>query len=391
MDLLQRSLIKLAEIQKKHARSLAVLVIIFTIILGIGLKDLTINSDFRKEMPKQLPIFALNDRIADKFGGEDMVVIAVQIDDSVDLKNAVRDIRDPRVIQSLIFLDEELRNEATIISVASPASLFRGKEPVTPQEITKTLNNPQANAFFSRNFKMALMYITADIGSGEEQIQNFDKLIQNRIDHTPKPPGVKFGITGGPTLRMTIFDLLKSDAVFTLLVAAGIILLLLFVMEGSYTQGILVFAPLSLGLIWTMGTLGWLGIPLSVATVGLSSMILGLGVEYGVFVLSRYNEERAKNNSQLDSMKTTVFGIGSAVIGSGLTTIVGFGVLSFSSVPMIQHLGQTLALGIAFCLLAALFVNPVFILLEEDYEYWNTQKKLEKLAAKKGRQVLRGM
>lgn len=391
MDLLQRSLIKLAEIQKKHARSLAVLVIIFTIILGIGLKDLTINSDFRKEMPKQLPIFALNDRIADKFGGEDMVVIAVQIDDSVDLKNAVRDIRDPRVIQSLIFLDEELRNEATIISVASPASLFRGKEPVTPQEITKTLNNPQANAFFSRNFKMALMYITADIGSGEEQIQNFDKLIQNRIDHTPKPPGVKFGITGGPTLRMTIFDLLKSDAVFTLLVAAGIILFLLFVMEGSYTQGILVFAPLSLGLIWTMGTLGWLGIPLSVATVGLSSMILGLGVEYGVFVLSRYNEERAKNNSQLDSMKTTVFGIGSAVIGSGLTTIVGFGVLSFSSVPMIQHLGQTLALGIAFCLLAALFVNPIFILLEEDYEYWNTQKKLEKLAAKKGRQVLRGM
>jgi predicted RND superfamily exporter protein len=391
MDILQRSLIKLAEIQKKHARSLAVLVIIFTIILGIGLKDLTINSDFRKEMPKQLPIFALNDRIADKFGGEDMVVIAVQIDDSVDLKNAVRDIRDPRVIQSLIFLDEELRNEATIISVASPASLFRGKETVTTQDVTRTLNSPQANAFFSRNFKMALMYITADIGSGEEQIQNFDKLIQNRIDHTPKPPGVKFGITGGPTLRMTIFDLLKSDAVFTLLVAAGIILLLLFVMEGSYTQGILVFAPLSLGLIWTMGTLGWLGIPLSVATVGLSSMILGLGVEYGVFVLSRYNEERAKNNSQLDSMKTTVFGIGSAVIGSGLTTIVGFGVLSFSSVPMIQHLGQTLALGIAFCLLAALFVNPVFILLEEDYEYWNTQKKLEKLVAKKGRQVLRGM
>lgn len=391
MDILQRSLIKLAEIQKKHARSLAVLAIIFTIILGIGLKDLTINSDFRKEMPKQLPIFALNDRIADKFGGEDTVVIAVQIDDSVDLKNAVRDIRDPRVIQSLIFLDEELRNEATIISVASPASLFRGKETVTTQDVTRTLNSPQANAFFSRDFKMALMYITADIGSGEEQIQNFDKLIQNRIDHTPKPPGIKFGITGGPTLRMTIFDLLKSDAVFTLLVAAGIILLLLFVMEGSYTQGILVFAPLSLGLIWTMGTLGWLGIPLSVATVGLSSMILGLGVEYGVFVLSRYNEERAKNNSQLDSMKTTVFGIGSAVIGSGLTTIVGFGVLSFSSVPMIQHLGQTLALGIAFCLLAALFVNPVFILLEEEYEYWNTHRKLEKLAAKKGSQVLRGM
>ena len=390
MDPLQKSLVRLAEMQRKHAKLLAVLVIIFTIILGIGLKDLTINSDFRKEMPKDLPIFALNDRISAKFGGEDTVVVAVQIDDSVDLKSAVRDIRDPRVIQSLMFLDGILRDESSITSVASPATFFRGKSNVTPEEITQTLRNPQANAFFSRNYKMTLMYVTADIGSGEEQIKSFDEFIQKRIDYTPKPPGVKFGITGGPTIRTTIFDLLKSDAVFTLVVAAVLILLLLFVMEGSYTRGLLVFAPLSLGLIWTMGTLGWLGIPLSVATVGLSSMILGLGVEYGVFMLSRYTEERAKNNGQLDSLRTTVRGIGAAIIGSGLTVIVGFGVLSFATVPMIQHLGETLALGIAFCLLAALFVNPVFILLEEDYEYWNTHRKLEKLAAKKELHTQRG-
>jgi predicted RND superfamily exporter protein len=390
MDPLQKSLVRLAEMQRKHAKLLAVLVIIFTIVLGIGLKDLTINSDFRKEMPKDLPIFALNDRISAKFGGEDTVVIAVQIDDSVDLNSAVRDIRDPRVIQSLIFLDGVLRDEPSITSVTSPATFFRGKSEVTPEEITQTLQNPQANAFFSRNYKMTLMYVTADVGSGEEQIKKFDDLIQKRIDYTPKPPGVKFGITGGPTLRMTIFDLLKSDAVFTLIVAAVFILLLLFVMEGSYTRGLLVFAPLSLGLIWTMGTLGWLGIPLSIATVGLSSMILGLGVEYGVFMLSRYTEERAKNVGQLDSLITTVRGIGAAIIGSGLTVIVGFGVLAFATVPMIQHLGETLALGIAFCLLAALFVSPVFILLEEDYEYWNTHRKLEKLAAKKEMHTQRG-
>jgi predicted RND superfamily exporter protein len=390
MDPLQKSLVRLAEMQRKHAKLLAVLVIIFTIVLGFGLKDLTINSDFRKEMPKDLPIFALNDRISAKFGGEDTVVVAVQIDDSVDLKSAVRDIRDPRVIQSLIFLDGVLRDESSITSVTSPATFFRGKSDVTPEVITQTLRTPQANVFFSRNYKMTLMYVTADVGSGEEQIKKFDDLIQNRIDYTPKPPGVKFGITGGPTLRMTIFDLLKSDAVYTLIVAAVIILLLLFVMEGSYTRGLLVFAPLSLGLIWTMGTLGWLGIPLSVATVGLSSMILGLGVEYGVFMLSRYNEERAKNIGQLDSLRTTVRGIGAAIIGSGLTVIVGFGVLAFATVPMIQHLGETLALGIAYCLLAALFVNPVFILLEEDYEYWNTHRKLEKLAAKKEMHTQRG-
>jgi len=383
-DFLQTNLTKLAEIQKKHTKILAVAVILITIFLGIGLRDLTINSDFRKEMPKELPIFKLNDRITDKFGGQDGVVIAVEIDDTVDSKNAVRDIRDPRVIQSMILLDEDLRGEASVTSVSSPASFFRGQKGVSPENITQTLrSNPMTDGFFSKNYNMALMFVGADIGAAEEQIQNFDKLVRKHIENTPKPTGVKFGITGAPIIRMTIFDLLKRDAVLTLIVSATIILLLLFVMERSYTHGLLVFAPLSLGLIWTMGTLGWLGIPLSVATVGLSSMILGLGVEYGVFVLSRYNEERAKNVGQLESMKVTVYSIGTAVIGSGLTTIVGFGVLSFATVPMIQHLGQTLALGIAYCLLAALFVNPLFILLEEDYEYWNTHRKLEKLARKK--------
>ena len=381
---LETYLMKLAEIQKKHTKQLAVIVIILTVILGIGLRDLTINSDFRKEMPRELPIFQLNDKVSGKFGGEDTVVIAVQIDDSADSKEAVRDIRDPRVIQSLIFLDRELRGETTVTSVTSPASFFRGRKAYSDEEITQTLgSNKGSDAFFSRNYKMALMYVVADIGSGEDQIQDFNKLAQEKIDYTPKPPGVKFGITGQPILRMTIFDLLKRDALYTLIVAAVIILLLLFIMQRSYTQAFLIFAPLSIGLIWTMGTLGWLGIPLSVATVALSSMLLGLGVEYGVFVLSRYNEERAKNYSQLDSMKTTVYSIGTAVIGSGTTTIVGFGVLSFASVPLIQHLGQTLALGIAYCLLAALFVNPLFILLEEDYEYWNTHRKHEKLTAKK--------
>ncbi len=389
-DFLETNLKNVAEIQKKHTKILAIAVILITIVLGIGLKDLTINSDFRKEMPTDLPIFALNDRISEKFGGQDMVIISVQIDESVDSKNAIRDIRDPRVIQSLILLDEDLRGETSVTSVMSPASFFRGEKNPSPENITQAIrSNPRMNGFFSKNYKMVLMTVNTDIGSGEEQIQNFNKILQEHIDNTPRPTGVKFGITGQPIIRMTIFDLLKRDAVTTLVVSAVIILLLLFVMERTYTHALLVFTPLSLGLIWTMGTLGWLGIPLSVATVGLSSMILGLGVEYGVFVLTRYNEERDKNISQLDSMKTTVHAIGTAVIGSGLTTIVGFGVLSFASIPMMQHLGQTLALGIAYCLMAALFVNPVFILLEEDYEYWNTHRKLEKLAAKKEMHVQR--
>ena len=391
MDFLEKNLKRLAEIQKKHTKLLAVIVIIITIILGSGLKDLTMNSDIRKEMPTHLPIYQLGDRVADKFGGKDTIVIVVQLDESVDEKSAVRDIRDPRVIRTLMFLEDTLNDDENVNSITSAASYFKGQESVSDEEITEKLRNiPDASGLISSNYKNTLMYVSADIGSGEDKIRNFNGLTYEKIELTPKPPGIKFSVTGQPILRMTILQLLKRDAIYTLIVSATLILLLLFLMQRSINHGLLIFIPLSLGLIWTMGTLGWLGIPLSVATVALSSMIMGLGVEYGVFVVSRYKEERAKNHNQLESLKTTVHGIGSAIIGSGVTTMIGFGALSFSTVPMIQHLGQTLALGIACSLLAALFANPLLILLEEDYDYWNTQRKLEKLSAKKEFLMLRG-
>ncbi len=65
-DMLEKSLKELAVLQIKHTRLFAVLVIIVTIALGIGLKDLTVNSDIRKEMPLELPIYKLNDRVSEK-------------------------------------------------------------------------------------------------------------------------------------------------------------------------------------------------------------------------------------------------------------------------------------------------------------------------------------
>ncbi|MCX9013508.1 MAG: MMPL family transporter, partial [Candidatus Methanoperedens sp.] len=251
-DFLEIKLKQLAEFQNKHTKLLAVIVILLTITLGIGLKDLSINSDVRNEMPLEMPIFKLNDRVSDNFGGRDTVIVAVQMDESVDSVRAVRDIRDPRVIQSLIFLEGALQDKESVTSISSPASIFRGREDAAPDEISSAMkNNPYVSGYFSKNYKTALMYISADIGSGEDKVRKFNAMVQEQIDYTPKPPGVVFSITGAPTMRMTIFELLRRDAAVTLAVSASIILLLLFVMQRSYSQGFLIFIPLALGLIWT--------------------------------------------------------------------------------------------------------------------------------------------
>lgn len=383
MGFLESALEGIARFQKKFALPIIIFVIVITVFLGIGIKDISLQTDLSKEMPQDLPIFKLNDKISDTFGGQDTVILLFQIEDSLD-KRSITDIRHPYVIQSLIVLEDLLNKESSIDSVTSAASSFRGKYFITTDHVRSILESkPAAQAFFSKDYKATLMYIRADVGSSEAKIKSLAKLVKDNLNTVPGIPGVKITITGNPPMRAVIGTLLSHDAFYTLSLAALIILLLLFVMEKSITKGFLVFAPLLIGLIWTLGTMGWIGIPLSIATAGLGAMVLGLGVEYGVFMLARYKEERDKGNNQEQSLLVAVPSVGGAIFGSGTTTIVGFLALTLSTLPMMQKLGLSLALGITFTLISAIFFAPAIILLEEDFEFWYTHHKHKQIVAKK--------
>ena len=162
---------------------------------------------------------------------------------------------------------------------------------------------------------------------------------------------------------------------FTSLVAALIIFGLLVVLEQAFIRGFLVFLPLIFAIIWTYGTMGFLGIPISVSTVVIGAVILGLGVEYGIFMVSRYYEERrGQNKDRSAALITAVSTIGGATFGSATTTIAAFLALTLSIMPLIQNLGKTLALGITLCWIAAVAVNPCFILFEEEWREGGSEK-----------------
>jgi predicted RND superfamily exporter protein len=202
------------------------------------------------------------------------------------------------------------------------------------------------------------------------------------VEKISKPDGLKIYITGTPQIRSMILGLLINDALFTLSLAAIIIFIFLIIMEKSFTKAVLIMIPLIIGIIWTLGSMGWLGISLSIATVGIGAMILGLGVEYGAFIIGRYSEERKKKSSK-ESLKITVREVGGSILGSGMTTVLGFLALTLSTMPMMRDLGLSLALGIGFTLIAAIFVNPALIIFEERIEHWRTEKNHEKIKNKR--------
>lgn len=384
MNIIENALKELAEVQKKHNYYILVAVILITIFMVIGASKLQMQTDMSKEMPQDLPIFKLNDRITDKFGGQDTILVVLQVDDTSNSKEAITDLRDPKVITYLQELESSLTKETSIDGAYSVATYMEGYPINTKEQVITFIKNvPQTSSFYSKDYKVTAMYITTDLGTSEDRIISTTELINDKINSLSKPPGVKVMITGNAPMRVTLLEILKKDALFTLLLAALIILVILFITEKSIPKGLIVFTPLFFGVIWTVGTMGWVGLKLSVATVGIGAMILGLGVEYGVFMLSRYKEEREKGKSQLDTLKISVPSVGIGILGSATTTIVGFLALTLSVMPMLQHLGLSLALGIFYCLLAALFIEPVFIIKMEEWEYHFANRLHDKFAKMK--------
>ncbi len=392
MSFLEKMLSSVAVLQKKHGIPIIIVVFMITVFLALGIGKVEMQSDFTKEMPQDLPIMILNEKIQDTFSGQDTVFVIFQLDDSIDARSIPRDIRSEESFSYLVKLEDSLTSNPIIESVTSPVTFIRSFPLDSDRGIKEALSNvPAANSFISRDYKTMVMFISADLGNSDKKINEMTELVEGTINDFSKPPGIKVMFTGNPPMRMLIFDLLGKDSIYTIILASIIILILLSLMERSIPKALLIFTPLIIGLIWTMGTLGWLGIKISVATAGLGAMILGLGVEYGVFMYTRYHEEREKGKDQLESLKVAVPGVGSAILGSGTTTIIGFLALTISVMPMLQKLGISLALGIFYCLVAAVFIEPVIITFEEKFHHWYTEKMTKRYSEKNSANRKKGM
>ena len=382
---MEKGLRRLARFQIKHYLAVCIVALIITLILSIGISRISMQTDFSKSSPQDLEIIKLNTEVSSKFGGEDVVLIVVQLDKESGKENSISDIRDPKVVEFLQELGDSLSKESLVTSVRSVGDVFEATgNPQTLEQSKFIIEQTGAESFYNKDYSITLLYVFSDLSGGEEKVKELTEVIKERVDSSTKPSGVKISITGNPPLRVIIFKLLASDAIFTLSIAALIILLLLIVLERSFTKAFLIFIPLLLGIDWTLGLMGWLNIPLSVATVGIGAMILGLAVEYGVFIVSRYTEEKRRMPHE-KALEEAVSGVGSAVIGSGGTTIVGFLALTLSAMPMLQDLGKSLALGITFCLVSGVFVNPSFMILEERMvSYFKKKREMKhKIGRKK--------
>jgi hydrophobe/amphiphile efflux-3 (HAE3) family protein len=388
----EKVLERLASFQYRHYKKIIIAALIITLFMGYGLAHLQFQGDIDKEMPQDLPVFKLDKKLKSAFIGQEFMAIALCLNDNTDAEDIPRDVRDPRIIGSVVELHKRLEAEPLIVDVLSVAPFFQRGIPDDTAGVKRVLESvPGAEQYLNSDSSIMLLYAFTTAGADEKMVNEVTNAILKDTEAImTNPAAVEYRITGTDSLVAEMIKQLHKDIVLTTSVAAIIIFLLLVLLKRSLSKGIIIFLPLILTVIWTFGTMGFLGMHISITTIVIGAIILGLGVEYGIFMVSRYYEERESKGPE-EAFTIDVSNIGAAIFGSAAVTIVAFLALTISIMPLIQHLGLTLALGIAFCWFVATVINPCFIILNERMGSGKLAEWLPKRAkAQKKRVTLRG-
>jgi len=170
---------------------------------------------------------------------------------------------------------------------------------------------------------------------------------------------VNHSITGTPIFMMDLYNAVGDELLIT---GIGLIIILLGVLLihfKSIKYTLLAFLPLAFTLVYMVGTMSLLGIKFNMLNFLVVLLVIGIGLDDGVHVLHHYKEGE-------HNIKILFSTIGRAILLTTITTVFGFGSLSFSSYRGIAGLGVVLAIGVSLALIFTIVVLPIFLKDEKD-------------------------
>ncbi|QLH74672.1 MAG: MMPL family transporter [Methanomassiliicoccales archaeon] len=107
----------------------------------------------------------------------------------------------------------------------------------------------------------------------------------------------------------------------------------------------------------------------------LFTVLMGVGVDYSIFIMTRYREERVKGHDRPTAVHTAVTWAGESIVTSGTTVIIAFFAMTISSFSMMKTMGMILGMAIVVALLIALTLIPSLLMLIGNRVFWPTTGK----------------
>ena len=182
----------------------------------------------------------------------------------------------------------------------------------------------------------------------------------------PPPPA------GPPQFhRLAGFGVIFNDLVDAVIAgqisSLGLSLLLVVIIVAglfrSLVGGLMAGGTLALAMAILFGMMGLLGFDLNMPTAMLSSIMIGVGVDYTIHFLWRFRQERREGHPYEEAVQRTLTTSGRGIIINALSVVVGFAVMFLSSFLPVRTFGFLVVVSISACLLGAMVLMPALVLI----------------------------
>ena len=173
------------------------------------------------------------------------------------------------------------------------------------------------------------------------------------------------------TVNALLTSMINSYAIAFLLVG-----LLMFLLMGSFRGGILAFIPNVLPIIFSVGMMGWMEIPLNMLTAMAGCIIIGISVDDTIHFMHHYRRYAVQESDPRLAVRRTLKVVGRALVFTSVVLVGGFIVHVFDTFSAARDFGILLSFSIIVALLSNLLLAPALMSVfwrQDASEEINTQ------------------
>lgn len=324
---------RIAKFIAYHPKTITIIAVLLLIPATIGYINTFVNYDILSYLPGDLDSVKGENELDETFNSASMSFLVIEDMPSKDVAALKEKIAKVDNVSSVIWV-----NDIADISI--------------PQEII-----PQAvkDIFYSKDGKCTMMLIQYKYKAVTDETMKAIEDVRGLLNN-------QCFLSGMGVIMKDTRDLADSQAPIFIAIAIAIALVVMTFCMESWIEPWVLLAALCMAVVYNMGTNLIFG-QISYITQCIAAILqLGVTMDYSVFLIDRFEEEKPKYADKRDAMASAIQGAFLSLSGSSLTTIFGFLALCFMNLSLGKDIGLVMAKGVVFGVLTVTIVLPALVL-----------------------------
>lgn len=355
--------------------SVLIIIGLITLLFGYQMKNLKINSDIIKSLPKDDPAASMYKKIGDKYNGSTLGIIIFNAENLYTTK-AIEDIA--RITETVMGISgvESVISLTNIINIKSDSLGMEVGQLVDEYDLPKSESELMAlkkeidnNEMYkgdivSTDGKSTIIMFTLSSNATQEQVA---KEVKEKVEKLKISEKLNFG--GLPMMMEELSTVIFTDMLWLIPIVIIVLLIILYLSFKTIRGAIIPLITVGIAVIWTLGLMALLGYEITMIGGIIPVVLFAVGSAYAIHVVNHISQNVVSGNTE--GIINSILYLLLPVFLSSLTTVFGFISFIFGSyLSMIKDFGMFCAIGTFFSfLLAIIFIPAVLSYLPQSKKY----------------------